>query len=831
MALSGGLAACGGGGGSSMTMTPDPMPDPPATVDMSMVTTDGVDYMAPVAGRLVIVPGMSETSGDVTFMCAAGGDDCVVTIAANGTATATGGMVTAMDSSAYTGRLATAAENQRVMDVASAREAAMGSYMDADGDAMKAEGQAEAAEAAAPGSPGAMAARTAATAARTAATAAKAAHDVITDGMTKTEADAQASLAASEAVNAKTSYMTAKRENDTIQTNVATNEELQRQRDVAAATTAADTAAMMARASATAARTNAGKARTAANAAKAAYEMAMMARTDSATARMEYMDADAAATAAETAATAAETAAMDAEAAHMGIDPAGTAEAAQMAKMTAETKQGEAADSATTASTQYMMAMNASGDAATAAGVHVLSLFKAANGDHVMDLESTMNMDEKAAHVTAVGAAMAVIATAADGAQAAGTTASATWPGDIAATEDAEAIPGMLMVSVDPAGSGTDIPFNLMAVADDPDTTEVETVIQTARAIADLGVFQGYDIWEDDGTAATGTDLHTGDAARVIAFTNKTQDDPPVAASDAVTARSVENVAVTTDTLTKLGTKSGNTYTYTGTEYTPTGEPALMGTLTCPSGVTCSVDATTAADGTVTINVVTGYVFTGSREAKAVVAEATAAQQATANNDYLVFGLWLDEANDGTGDAFGAFAAGGNIVSEVAVAITGTATYSGKAAGAHHMTGEGVNWFDGDANVTANFGADDAAGTISGMISNIRVAGGATMSAPIYLGQAGLAATFNGAAFMGAATAPGTSTHEFDGTWSGSLFGENAAVEDDTTTPDVDETMPAAAPDAVAGTFGVTKSETMGTGEDVMTIVESFVGAFGAHKD
>ena len=39
--------------------------------------------------------------------------------------------------------------------------------------------------------------------------------------------------------------------------------------------------------------------------------------------------------------------------------------------------------------------------------------------------------------------------------------------------------------------------------------------------------------------------------------------------------------------------------------------------------------------------------------------------------------------------------------------VTGTATYTGKAAGAHHKTGEGVNWFDGDARLTANFGAID----------------------------------------------------------------------------------------------------------------------------
>ncbi len=49
-------------------------------------------------------------------------------------------------------------------------------------------------------------------------------------------------------------------------------------------------------------------------------------------------------------------------------------------------------------------------------------------------------------------------------------------------------------------------------------------------------------------------------------------------------------------------------------------------------------------------------------------------------------------------------------------------------------------------------------------------------------------ATFNGAAFMGAETAPGATTHEFDGTWSGSFFG---ATEDDGDTTDVNESITA----------------------------------------
>ena len=140
---------------------------------------------------------------------------------------------------AHRKQVADNAETQRQADVADARSRAMQSYMDADADAMKAEAAADDAEATSPGSPGAMAARNAATAARTAANAAKMAHDAIMDGMTKAEADAQADEAATQAGNANSSYMTAKAENDTIQTAAATGKEQQRVRDVTAATSAA----------------------------------------------------------------------------------------------------------------------------------------------------------------------------------------------------------------------------------------------------------------------------------------------------------------------------------------------------------------------------------------------------------------------------------------------------------------------------------------------------------------------------------------------------------------------------------------------------------------
>ncbi|MYD98808.1 MAG: transferrin-binding protein-like solute binding protein [Gammaproteobacteria bacterium] len=96
------VTACSGGG-SSTTGGPDPMP---VNVSLTDVTPG---YTALAAGTLDIAAGASTDHGDVTFMCAAGGDDCAVTVAAGGTVTAVGGMVTAMNSRAYQARLDEAA--------------------------------------------------------------------------------------------------------------------------------------------------------------------------------------------------------------------------------------------------------------------------------------------------------------------------------------------------------------------------------------------------------------------------------------------------------------------------------------------------------------------------------------------------------------------------------------------------------------------------------------------------------------------------------------------------------------------------------------------------
>ena len=79
----------------------------PMAVDLASVTAG---FMAG-AGAVQVPAGQSVDHGDIAFSCAAGGADCevMVTVDANGdiTAASTGGMVTAMNSDAYTDRMAT----------------------------------------------------------------------------------------------------------------------------------------------------------------------------------------------------------------------------------------------------------------------------------------------------------------------------------------------------------------------------------------------------------------------------------------------------------------------------------------------------------------------------------------------------------------------------------------------------------------------------------------------------------------------------------------------------------------------------------------------------
>ena len=82
------LSGCGGGGGSP-TVMPDAGGDIPPTSDDEMTTEvltlpSGHGLMA---GEITVQPGASEEHGNVVVSCPAGGDACVVTVTADGSAT------------------------------------------------------------------------------------------------------------------------------------------------------------------------------------------------------------------------------------------------------------------------------------------------------------------------------------------------------------------------------------------------------------------------------------------------------------------------------------------------------------------------------------------------------------------------------------------------------------------------------------------------------------------------------------------------------------------------------------------------------------------------
>ena len=709
-------------------------------------------------------------------------------------------------------------ENQRQMDVADARTAAMGSYEAAAADATKAEDAADEAVATAPGSPGAIAARAAATAAREAADAAMAAHDAIMDGMTKAQADAEAGNATTAAAAANSAYQTAKSNNDTIQTASIIGRQQQEARDLAAAQKAAEDLYTDAEDGVTfhydAVVSKAGLAADEADDARDSADRAGRARTDSTKAGEQADMAEAADADAQAALARALTAKSDADdARQVAMDAATSADAKAAladlktanAALTAEHTGDDGAGMA------YMAARDAAAMAEVFANTHVLGLFMQANAYDIVtpiqDNSGTAEVNEamtvaqqQTAEVANIGAAMALAADATTGNQRAelGTT-TAAWPGlldDPDTADRDESADNMLTITVGGTQSDT---------VGDPDANPV--VMANASKIAGVdGFMHGFDMANEE--------------LRVIAFTDRQQSvvaQPGVNFARYRAYGSGEGETITTTEVSGLGESSDGGVSYPGTLTKGVDVGAVMGTFRCTED-NCSIALNDAGTG---VTAISGYTFTGTRAAKVAVV-------ANANDDYLLFGIWLNEdRNETPDDTFGSFAGGGQEFTSGNVnPLTGTASYSGEAVGAHHKTGEGVNWFTGDSSLTANFMGAAEAGTIEGSISNISVDGGDAMSNPINLARSTITGnTFNGSAVMGAQTRPGEEVHSYNGTWSGGFF--NNPVGEDLEGDDLH-------PGSVAGTFGVTRFDDMGTttGDNPTDddVTESFVGAFGAHN-
>ena len=183
------------------------------------------------------------------------------------------------------------------------------------------------------------------------------------------------------------------------------------------------------------------------------------------------------------------------------------------------------------------------------------------------------------------------------------------------------------------------------------------------------------------------------------------------------------------------------------------------------------------------------------------------------DTDYLSGGVWLfvpDNATSADDYVFGAFVDGSDPFDQSITALQGTATYEGDATGVYSgKTAEStaIGYFNGDVELTANFGGTSDLGTISGSITNFEVDGERTDDM-LSLGTARIGSQ-NSGFFTG-------KMNGFDdegslrGNWGGQFFGNDE---------------PDGKPGSVGGTFGGTYTYT-----DSAQGTANFVGAFGAHK-
>ena len=178
------------------------------------------------------------------------------------------------------------------------------------------------------------------------------------------------------------------------------------------------------------------------------------------------------------------------------------------------------------------------------------------------------------------------------------------------------------------------------------------------------------------------------------------------------------------------------------------------------------------------------------------------------DTDYLAGGIWLyvpDDVTDAGSYAAGAFADGSDpFRQENILALQGTATYEGYAVGTYALqsgASPDMDVFDAAVSLTADFGAENGLGTVSGSITNVEV-DGESLDATLNLGTAAIGSTDSGF-FEGQATGTANGL-ALEGKWGGRFFGNGAAAD---------------TPGSVAGTFGGHSTDN----------VANFVGVFGAH--
>ena len=188
----------------------------------------------------------------------------------------------------------------------------------------------------------------------------------------------------------------------------------------------------------------------------------------------------------------------------------------------------------------------------------------------------------------------------------------------------------------------------------------------------------------------------------------------------------------------------GTTWTYTGAEderaKTVTGMfDGVPGQFTCTVTTDCTV--MTDADGK--LEAAENWRFTPKSPLDATVKDP--------DDAYAYFGWWLNKpkANDGTHDVEVFAGATSDHEGDVNNEIVGSASYMGPAAGKYVTKSftagvhseSSVGHFTATANLTAKFGADDAAGTVGGMVNGFELDDGKTPNWAVTLEDATLSPT------------------------------------------------------------------------------------------
>ena len=460
------MAGCGGGSDGTQ-QPPDPGPQEPepnpgeerSAIQSAISTARTLLATVTAAGEGVTAEQLAAAQGAVTdaMMAIGVADDLAadeITRWTNDLAVISASLATAQ--TAYDDRV----EAKALADAQGAASTAAGAARTA---ATNARSAADRVAELGPDTPAATEAGEFATAAETAAAAAETASQMAQDATTSDDAEMHQATAEAQRDIAQQAERDAEHLKTVAENTQGIIDRGVEARAIAAAQDAAKDALDAANESLAAARMSAEEAREAANEARGEANRAMASRTDYANAHAEATKAEDAATAAENALAMAMAARDAAQTAYDSAMSATTSADAEMHQETAEGEQAKAATQASNAATEKGNADTANMAAMTAADTHVLALLLKANAVGEMDDAATPNVDEQAEALMAMVTAINTAAGAADNGSG-GTTVSATWPADTAATDDAEAVLGMLSIALDPEAGGA-LTFRTEAVA------------------------------------------------------------------------------------------------------------------------------------------------------------------------------------------------------------------------------------------------------------------------------------------------------------------------------------------------------------------------------